>query len=89
MRAASEISEVARRWQLGTDAHFTRSFKAAYGITPRAAREAALLGVQRGTDASKQHNNFAVDARDRAPGHGGLNTPSPKSAVAPRYGVGR
>jgi AraC-like DNA-binding protein len=39
------ISEVARRWQLGTDAHFTRSFKAAYGITPRAAREAALLGV--------------------------------------------
>ncbi|WP_371259221.1 helix-turn-helix domain-containing protein [Bradyrhizobium sp. WSM1743] len=32
------ISEVARRWQLGTDAHFTRSFKAAYGITPRAAR---------------------------------------------------
>ena len=46
------ISEVARRWQLGTDAHFTRSFKAAYGITPRAAREAALLGVQRGTDAT-------------------------------------
>lgn len=43
------ISEVARRWQLGTDAHFTRSFKAAYGITPRAAREAALLGVHRGT----------------------------------------
>jgi AraC-like DNA-binding protein len=39
------ISEVARRWQLGSDAHFTRSFKAAYGITPRAAREAALLGV--------------------------------------------
>jgi len=39
------ISEVARRWQLGSDAHFTRSFKAAYGITPRAAREAALPGV--------------------------------------------
>ncbi|HXH47473.1 MAG TPA: helix-turn-helix domain-containing protein [Bradyrhizobium sp.] len=47
------ISEVARRWQLGTDSHFTRSFKAAYGITPRAAREAALLGVQHGTDATK------------------------------------
>ncbi|MEY9884693.1 MULTISPECIES: helix-turn-helix domain-containing protein [unclassified Bradyrhizobium] len=46
------ISEVARRWQLGTDAHFTRSFKAAYGITPRAAREAALLGLQHGTDAT-------------------------------------
>ena len=46
------ISEVARRWQLGTDAHFTRSFKAAYGITPRAAREAALLGVQRGTEGA-------------------------------------
>ncbi|WP_063683990.1 helix-turn-helix domain-containing protein [Bradyrhizobium stylosanthis] len=46
------ISEVARRWQLGTDAHFTRSFKAAYGITPRAAREAALLGVQRGSDGA-------------------------------------
>ncbi len=44
------ISEVARRWRLGTDAHFTRSFKAAYGITPRAAREAALLGVKRGSD---------------------------------------
>lgn len=46
------ISEVARRWQLGTDAHFTRSFKAAYGITPRAAREAALLGVRRGNDGA-------------------------------------
>ncbi len=46
------ISEVARRWQLGTDAHFTRSFKAAYGITPRAAREAALLGVQRSAEAT-------------------------------------
>ncbi|WP_141935906.1 helix-turn-helix domain-containing protein [Bradyrhizobium sp. UNPA324] len=46
------ISEVARRWQLGTDAHFARSFKAAYGITPRAAREAALLGMQRGTDTA-------------------------------------
>lgn len=46
------ISEVARRWQLGSDAHFARSFKAAYGITPRAAREAALLGLQRGTDAT-------------------------------------
>ncbi|WP_316224845.1 MULTISPECIES: helix-turn-helix domain-containing protein [unclassified Bradyrhizobium] len=42
----TRISEVARRWQLGTDAHFARSFKAAYGITPRAAREAALLGSQ-------------------------------------------
>ncbi|CCD96562.1 putative Transcriptional regulatory protein, AraC/XylS family [Bradyrhizobium sp. ORS 375] len=39
------ISEVARRWQLGTDAHFTRLFKTAYGITPSAAREAALLGL--------------------------------------------
>ena len=48
------ISEVARRWQLGTDAHFTRSFKAAYGITPRAAREAALLGtgMQRSMDGT-------------------------------------
>ncbi|WP_128925346.1 helix-turn-helix domain-containing protein [Bradyrhizobium guangxiense] len=46
------ISEVARRWQLGTDAHFARSFKAAYGITPRADREAALLGMQRGTDTT-------------------------------------
>src|SRR5579883_645176 len=42
----TRISEVARRWQLGTDAHFTRLFKAAYGVTPRAAREAALLGVR-------------------------------------------
>lgn len=48
----TRISEVARRWQLGTDAHFTRSFKTAYGITPRAAREAALLGLQHGTDAT-------------------------------------
>ena len=40
------ISEVARRWQLGTDAHFTRLFKTAYGITPRAAREAATLGLR-------------------------------------------
>lgn len=37
------ISEVARRWQLGTDAHFARSFKAAYGISPRAARDAAAV----------------------------------------------
>jgi AraC-like DNA-binding protein len=42
----TRISEVAGRWQLGTAAHFTRSFKAAYGITPRAAREAALIGTQ-------------------------------------------
>lgn len=50
------ISEVARRWQLGTDAHFTRLFKAAYGITPRTAREAALLGLRHrpahGSDAA-------------------------------------
>jgi len=47
----TRISEVARRWQLGTDAHFARSFKTAYGITPRAAREAALLGThQHGAD---------------------------------------
>jgi AraC-like DNA-binding protein len=39
------VSEVARRWQLGTDAHFTRLFKATYGITPRAARDAALPGT--------------------------------------------
>ncbi|CCE05569.1 putative Transcriptional regulatory protein, AraC/XylS family [Bradyrhizobium sp. STM 3843] len=42
----TRISEVARRWQLGTDAHFARSFKAAYGISPRVAREAAGLGSQ-------------------------------------------
>jgi AraC-like DNA-binding protein len=48
---STRISEVARRWQLGTDAHFTRCFKAAYGITPRAAREAAMIGTQqRGSD---------------------------------------
>jgi AraC-like DNA-binding protein len=41
------IGEVARRWQLGTDAHFTRLFKAAYGVTPRAARDAALVGARR------------------------------------------
>jgi AraC-like DNA-binding protein len=76
------ISEVARRWQLGTDAHFTRSFKAAYGITPRAAREAALLGVQRGTDGAS-NTTISRWMREIAPGHGGLNTPSPKSAVAP------
>ncbi|MGC2775674.1 MAG: helix-turn-helix domain-containing protein [Bradyrhizobium sp.] len=40
------IGEVARRWQLGTDAHFARLFKTAYGITPRAAREAALFGAR-------------------------------------------
>ncbi len=44
---ALRISEVARRWQLGTDAHFTRLFKSAYGITPSAAREAAMLGSPR------------------------------------------
>ncbi|MGJ5178126.1 helix-turn-helix domain-containing protein [Bradyrhizobium oligotrophicum] len=49
------ISEVARRWQLGTDAHFTRLFKTAYGITPSAAREAAMLGLpQRPPDADSE-----------------------------------
>lgn len=37
------IGEVARRWNLGSEANFSRAFKAAYGISPRAARAAALL----------------------------------------------
>ncbi|WP_315763472.1 helix-turn-helix domain-containing protein [Bradyrhizobium sp. SZCCHNS2005] len=49
------ISEVARRWQLGSDAHFARSFKIAYGITPRAARDVALL-------SSQQHASEGADA---------------------------
>jgi len=55
------ISELARRWHLGTDAHFTRSFKAAYGITPRAAREAALLGTR--TDRSATDADRATISR--------------------------
>ncbi|MGE5157191.1 MAG: helix-turn-helix domain-containing protein [Gemmatimonas sp.] len=50
---ATRISQVARRWQLGTDAHFTRLFKAAYGITPSAAREAALLGPRKQNGAER------------------------------------
>ena len=43
----ARVSEVARRWKLGTETSFTRAFKAAYGITPSAAREAALVGGPR------------------------------------------
>ncbi|MFC5325657.1 helix-turn-helix domain-containing protein [Bradyrhizobium oligotrophicum] len=43
---SSRVGEVARRWQLGTDAHFTRLFKTAYGITPSAARDAAMLDLR-------------------------------------------
>jgi AraC-like DNA-binding protein len=67
---AIRISEVARRWQLGTDAHFTRLFKAAYGITPSAARDAALLGI--GTQKGRDHSDAATSTitrwmRDIAP----------------------
>ena len=37
------VSEVARRWNLGSEANFSRAFKAAYGVNPKAARAAALL----------------------------------------------
>jgi AraC-like DNA-binding protein len=37
------VSEVARRWHLGSEANFSRAFKAAYGVSPKAARAAALL----------------------------------------------
>jgi AraC-like DNA-binding protein len=40
---ARKISEVARRFQFSNEGSFTRAFKAAYGITPRAARQAASL----------------------------------------------
>jgi AraC-like DNA-binding protein len=60
------ISEVARRWQLGTDAHFTRLFKAAYGITPRGAREAALLGVARPDAADRDGSTITRWMREMA-----------------------
>jgi len=68
------IGEVARRWQLGTDAHFTRLFKAAYGVTPRTAREAALLGVrtQSGPDrADEATSTLTRWMRDMAPPQAG------------------
>jgi AraC-like DNA-binding protein len=53
------ISEVARRWCLGSEASFTRAFKAAYGISPRGAREIAILGGrpwQGAADAVGEHH---------------------------------
>jgi AraC-like DNA-binding protein len=41
------VGEIARRWQFSSEAAFSRAFRAAYGITPSAAREASLLGWQR------------------------------------------
>ena len=65
------ISKVARRWQLGSDAHFARSFKAAYGITPRAAREAALLGVMAQAPAGRDVSTVTRWMREiAAPQHG-------------------
>lgn len=52
------VSEVARRWCLGSEASFTRAFKTAYGISPRAAREIAILGGrpwQGPTDGEADH----------------------------------
>jgi AraC-like DNA-binding protein len=52
------ISDVAKRWCLGSEANFTRAFKTAYGITPRAAREISILGGrswQRIPDAAGEH----------------------------------
>lgn len=37
------VGEVARRWNLGSETNFSRAFKAAYGVSPKAARAAALL----------------------------------------------
>ncbi len=39
------IGETARRWCFSSEASFSRAFKAAYGITPSAAREASMLGA--------------------------------------------
>lgn len=41
---AARVSEVARRWGFSSEAVFARAFKAAYGISPRAARGAASFG---------------------------------------------
>lgn len=43
LRRTERISIVARRWGFLNEATFARAFKAAYGISPSAAREAALL----------------------------------------------
>jgi AraC-like DNA-binding protein len=53
------VSEVARRWNLGGEANFSRAFKAAYGVSPKAARAAALL--------SEPASDAAGDARDASP----------------------
>lgn len=42
----ARIKEVARRWQLGSGEVFNRSFKAAYGITPKMARSASALAAE-------------------------------------------
>ncbi|MCW2317993.1 AraC-like DNA-binding protein [Rhodoblastus acidophilus] len=44
------VSEVARRWNLGSEANFSRAFKAAYGVSPRAAR--ALLSERAPEDGA-------------------------------------
>lgn len=44
----ARIKDVARRWQLGSSDVFNRTFKAAYGITPKMARSASMLPDGRG-----------------------------------------
>ncbi len=61
----ARVSEVARRWKLGTETSFTRAFKAAYGITPSAAREAALVGSPR-RDANRSEPTLTRWMREMA-----------------------
>lgn len=75
------VGEVARRWCLGSEAGFTRAFKAAYGITPRAAREIALLGGRpwrHAADGSGEHQVLTRWMLEIA-------APNPKETGQPRH----
>lgn len=67
------VSEVARRWNLGSEANFSRAFKAANGVSPKAACAAALLSEPEPWRIRRRQWRVAPDALDARHCASGLN----------------
>lgn len=48
LRTGAQVSEIARRWGFGDMPHFSRSFRWAFGVSPREYRAAAAERRARG-----------------------------------------
>lgn len=55
----ARISEVARRWGFASDSAFARTFREAFGVSPRQARERGVAPVAAQEDGPIDAQNFA------------------------------